>query len=1306
MIRAGSRPEMTHFASHAAAHETALRPLPLPAAACFGGISRVAPRYEPTLRQNSTPNDTGNHLPNSELRTCKDAILTTFAQLVACRVNATRVFISLFDQHRQYIIAEATATLPLSPGLGHDQRGEDELLLCGTSIPKTEGICCRVLDAEDTENAHGNIALPVIVIPDIQSDSGLASKPYCVSGKLGRAYAGVPIRTQNGINIGVLSLFKESAVFEDGWDVVHSQILRDMSRCIVEHLRSKRARLASQRAQRMARAIGSFVENRSTLPYWEFGGTAEYPEEQPVGEGALNAKQQAKERDVATPLDDDQLFHDGMFSGKFSHEPSQLTNNPASSLDDTRSRWDDSLNSAGSVQASGTQTPKSDTSASPEELNTVGGIFSRAANIMREAIETEGVVFLDAVPKAFGSLTKEPESQEKMSPPSTAPLETSSSDEPRSDNAASGDTSSYADILSFSTSDFSSINRDKPSPPRHFMSAKLLRAIVQKYPTGAILNFDEDGAIQTADPSTDDQNSTSTEQQQDQEPATTPRRSRGQSRARKGSQWKETPEEGLPKVFMGARSVAFVPVWDQKKERCIAGGFAYTCTPARVLTRTGELSYFRAFAMVIMAEIHRLETTLSNKSQSDVLSSLSHELRSPLHGMVLGVELLADTSLDSFQGNVLHTMETCGRTLADTIDHLLYFSKINNYVGPDKRPDQGARGLRLGTWPNLEAGMKSIYMNVQLDSLVEEVVESVFAGFNFFMISAGQIQHDSRPTGQDVAAVRRHDRRQAIEEIEHAKRGTEGFPDSLPGGYAVPLLIDLDIDPAVSHYFRTIPGGVRRIIMNLLGNSLKYTSSGSIRITLSQEWGRTKRMRTSGQLVRLAVADTGRGISPEFLRENLYQPFAQEDRLAPGLGLGLNVVKKVANSLGGRVTVESEVGLGTTVTVRMPLQPVTPADTTSVTKEEEAELAFFGNQRQELKGLRICLVGFDTPIRLPLRHKGSAEAKTSPQSVFKICQNWLLMEVVSTTEATEFAPDLILCEDSATSCAYMSSPESLKAPIVVMCADVPTAFQRSTAVDAKSSSRVMDFVSQPLGPRKLAKVLLAAVKRWVEHQDTVPPPPRPLSSLTLDVPPSRHNLGPRRAASWTSNKSGASSRGTRKSQGISEDGQPSARGDRSRPESPRPEEQSQEQSQVQPQDAQPSNSPGSEKGEPLPKFLLVDDNPINLKILSAYMKKLSLSFATAKDGQEAVDKVCQLPGQYACIFMDINMPRLDGLQATRQIRNFEKTHGHAPSTIIALSGLASASVQQEAFQSGIELFLTKPVQLKEISEILTARGLL
>lgn len=69
--------------------------------------------------------------------------------------------------------------------------------------------------------------------------------------------------------------------------------------------------------------------------------------------------------------------------------------------------------------------------------------------------------------------------------------------------------------------------------------------------------------------------------------------------------------------------------------------------------------------------------------------------------------------------------------------------------------------------------------------------------------------------------------------------------------------------------------------------------------------------------------------------------------------------------------------------------------------------------------------------------------------------------------------------------------------------------------------------------------------------------------------------------------------------------------------------------------------------------------------------------------------------------MDINMPILNGFEATRQIRGFEKQKGLSPpATIIALTGLGSAEAQQEAFSSGVDLFLTKPVRLKELTKIL------
>lgn len=64
------------------------------------------------------------------------------------------------------------------------------------------------------------------------------------------------------------------------------------------------------------------------------------------------------------------------------------------------------------------------------------------------------------------------------------------------------------------------------------------------------------------------------------------------------------------------------------------------------------------------------------------------------------------------------------------------------------------------------------------------------------------------------------------------------------------------------------------------------------------------------------------------------------------------------------------------------------------------------------------------------------------------------------------------------------------------------------------------------------------------------------------------------------------------------------------------------------------------------------------------------------------------------------MPVLNGFEATRQIRAFENAKGLEPAKIIALTGLGSASAQQEAFISGVDLFLTKPVRLKELTKIL------
>lgn len=118
-----------------------------------------------------------------------------------------------------------------------------------------------------------------------------------------------------------------------------------------------------------------------------------------------------------------------------------------------------------------------------------------------------------------------------------------------------------------------------------------------------------------------------------------------------------------------------------------------------------------------------------------------------------------------------------------------------------------------------------------------------------------------------------------------------------------------------------------------------------------------------------------------------------------------------------------------------------------------------------------------------------------------------------------------------------------------------------------------------------------------------------------------------------------------------------------------------------------------------PEILLVEDNDINLKILCVFMKKLGRSYHTARNGAEAVESYMRDPSRCKYVFMDISMPIMDGFEATRRIRNYERENHVEPSVIFALSA------QQKAHVEGADLYLTKPLRLKELELILKSRGL-
>ena len=149
-----------------------------------------------------------------------------------------------------------------------------------------------------------------------------------------------------------------------------------------------------------------------------------------------------------------------------------------------------------------------------------------------------------------------------------------------------------------------------------------------------------------------------------------------------------------------------------------------------------------------------------------------------------------------------------------------------------------------------------------------------------------------------------------------------------------PIRPEIILDVAYEDWrFNAQPGSIRRIILNLLGNAIKYTSRGFVRIELDladtvQHLDRQE-AQPEQRTVRLTISDTGKGISAEYLTNDLYVPFSQEDPLSPGTGLGLSIVRSIVSMLNGSINIRSELGVETVVRVLIPLEGPDPDDTTS-----------------------------------------------------------------------------------------------------------------------------------------------------------------------------------------------------------------------------------------------------------------------------------------------------------------------------------------------------------------------------------------
>ncbi|GAA84283.1 sensor histidine kinase/response regulator [Aspergillus luchuensis IFO 4308] len=1173
-----------------------------------------------------------------------NATLTSFAQLAALRLNVERVLISVSDRQSQFILAQSTRTGKVSDyesagdGIwnGCASMSANAWSMCKVGTYSSEKFVDRLLNKVLRPSLQATVALPpnnrekgqhsFLVVNDLREDDRYKRLQF-VQGEPGfRFYAGTPLTTHTNINIGCFFVLDTKP--HNGLDDMEKETLGSLADLIMDYLKVSRQASEGRRAARLSRGLSCFVEGSSSFVDASHpslaGSSAAAPSTPP------SSSQRANHLSVGS-------FNSFDMPSRRSHST------------DARSFSSASDYKADQAVSSGPDTPLPDwwSGSRQKELKGVDEsqghtwAFRRAANLIRESLELGsdgGVIFVE-------------NSNSPM-------LDTDTG----SDGSVEGNTP--APVLAISTNDepFAPGPGSKVLYPAANLDSTFLHQLLRRYSKGKLWSFHRDGMISSSDDET-------------------PRQSR--SRAPKGPEigkggskkWKSMENSMLNLYFPNATQVLFVPLWNSANSQWFAGCFCWNTEETRVFSSSVELSSILGFGSSIMAECNRVESLISDRQKGDFIGSISHELRSPLHGILAAAEFLNGTNLDEFQGSLLETINACGRTLLDTMNQVLDFSKIVSL-------ERTYRSLKRNKTSSTDVkGMDRFsahldtYVATDLALLAEEVVEGVCLGHAYGQRSAA-------PYDQPVVLPLAQQGQIQSDKETKPKPGSE-----------VEVVMDIAHNDWV---YQTQPGALRRIVMNVFGNAMKYTHSGRVSLHLEVTEASEGRVRRNGveELVTLTVTDTGKGISEEFLRGRLYTPFAQEDTLAVGTGLGLSIVRSLVKALKGSINIHSRPGEGTIVKVSLPLvrpgpeleleEPVRPVSPSTRGQEMLTECRLL---REAHVGRRAAILGVDP-----------ADAASHPLwSIYsRYLIDWYGLQLVSWPSGTPV--DVILAEEQSLLDGLRPAGDATLPSLLILCnksVDYTTARSQWASL-----ANVVNIVRRPCGPHKLAR----SIRRCLDTQSgnsaphTLELPERPRQTTIS----SGSDLSPgERLFEITTDTSELAPEMTTSS------------GSTSSAEYPRS------------QDSDGMDAPLYTINSPLPirapspfkqpiltqteterraRVLVVDDNSINLNLMLTFMKKRHLAaLDSAENGKLAVDAVERAQHGYDIIFMDMSMPVMNGFEATRAIRALEKERGATckPAVIIALTGLSSSRDESEALTSGVNLFLTKPVSFKEVSRLLT-----
>ena len=435
-----------------------------------------------------------------------------------------------------------------------------------------------------------------------------------------------------------------------------------------------------------------------------------------------------------------------------------------------------------------------------------------------------------------------------------------------------------------------------------------------------------------------------------------------------------------------------------------------------------------------------------------------------------------------------------------------------------------------------------------------------------------------------------------LEQIPFRLRGAidETFKSLAIRAHEKGLELITDLPAEIPDAFVGDPGRIRQILMNLLGNAVKFTAQGeiSLKATISRHLG-------SSLELHFQVSDTGIGITPE-ARDSIFQPFVQAEgshaRRFGGTGLGLTITRQLVDLMGGRIWVESEPGQGSVFHVLLPLQPA-PAG-------PPLELAKF----EALAGRTVLLVDDNPSLRRIL-------ARDLGQ--------WGLLVQESDSQAQTLAifaeapPDLVLID--------------LQVPGENMW-DLAARLRANTAW---KNTRIILMPSVGI-PGDLALCRDLKVDGYLSK-------PWSLDDLTGVV---RTVLSPREGEG----------------------------------------------------EAPPVVTRYLlREGQRVLRILLAEDNRVNQKLATRLLEREGHSVVLATDGREAV--ALWQKEAFDLVLMDVQMPEMDGLQATRRIRELEAgSSGHTP--IVAMTANAMKGDEEACLEAGMDAYLSKPIQRDRFSALL------